>query len=43
MTSRTDYPPLSAELAGIELWSNVVGQDDAVGELRAAVDARVHA
>lgn len=43
MTSRTDYPPLSAELAGIELWSNVVGQDGAIRELRAAVDAPVHA
>ncbi len=43
MSPRTDFPPLSAEIAGIDLWGEVVGQDDAIGELRAAVEAPVHA
>ena len=43
MTTRTDLPPLSAETAGVDLWADVVGQDDAIAELRAAVDAPVHA
>lgn len=43
MTSLADRPPLSAESAGVDLWGGVVGQDDAIGELRAAVDAPVHA
>jgi len=43
VTTRTDLPPLSAETAGVDLWADVVGQDDAIAELRAAVDAPVHA
>lgn len=43
MTSRTDFPALSAELAGVDLWAGVVGQDNALREVRAAVDAPVHA
>lgn len=35
--------PLSAELAGVDLWGEVVGQDAAVAELRAAVATPVHA
>lgn len=43
MSARTDPSPLSAEIAGVELWADVVGQDEAITELRAAVDAPVHA
>jgi DNA polymerase III subunit delta' len=43
VSSVRDVPLSSAERAGVELWGDVVGQDDAVGELRAAVEAPVHA
>lgn len=43
MSTLSDLPPLSAETAGVELWADVVGQDAAVAELRAAVEAPVHA
>jgi DNA polymerase-3 subunit delta' len=36
-------PILSAEEAGVDLWGEVVGQDAAVAELRAAVATPVHA
>jgi len=43
VTRRDDFPPLAVELAGVDPWAGVVGQDNAIGELRAAVDAPVHA
>lgn len=43
MTARTQFAPLSAETAGVALWADVVGQDAAIAELRAAVDTPVHA
>jgi DNA polymerase-3 subunit delta' len=41
--SATDTAPLPAEAAGVDLWGEVVGQEGAVAELRAAVAAPVHA
>lgn len=38
-----DLPPLSAERAGIAVWEDVVGQDDALAVVRASVDEPVHA
>ncbi|MCD9624645.1 AAA family ATPase [Rhabdothermincola salaria] len=43
MTSLSEQPVLSAEAEGVDLWADVVGQDATVAELRAAVDAPVHA
>ena len=43
MTALTDFAPLSAEVAGVDLWDSVIGQDAALAELRAAVDTPVHA
>lgn len=43
MSTATDPTPLSAELAGVDVWGEVVGQDRAVAELRAAIPAPVHA
>ncbi len=37
------FPPLSAETAGVDVWGDVVGQDAALAELRAAVETPVHA
>ena len=39
----TTAPPLPAELAGVDLWGAVVGQDDAVAQLRSWAAAPVHA
>lgn len=39
----TSAPPLPAEAAGIDLWGAVVGQDDAVAQLRTWAAAPVHA
>jgi DNA polymerase-3 subunit delta' len=38
-----DHAPLPAEVAGIDLWGDVVGQPAALAQLRAAIDAPVHA
>lgn len=43
MTTIAEYAPLPAEQAGIDLWGDVVGQSEALAQLRAAVDAPVHA
>lgn len=43
MTTIAQYAPLPAEQAGIDLWGDVVGQPEALAQLRAAVDAPVHA
>lgn len=43
MTGLADFEPLPAERAGVELWRDVVGQAEALGALRASVDAPVHA
>lgn len=43
MSTLASFPPLSAEMAGVDLWGDVVGQPGPVAELRAAVDAPVHA
>ena len=39
----TDLPPLPAELAGIAVWGDVVGQESALATVRASVDEPVHA
>ena len=36
-------PPLPAEVAGIAVWDDVIGQDDALAVVRASVDDPVHA
>jgi DNA polymerase-3 subunit delta' len=43
VTTIAEYAPLPAEQAGIDLWGDVVGQSEALAQLRAAVDAPVHA
>lgn len=41
--TNVDLPPLSAEVAGVEVWGDVVGQTDALAMVRASVDDPVHA
>lgn len=41
--STTSFAPLPAEVAGVELWRDVVGHDEVREFLRASVDAPVHA
>lgn len=39
----TDLPPLPAEVAGVAVWDEVVGQADALATVRASVEDPVHA
>ncbi len=43
MSDPTEPDPLDAELAGVELFAGVIGQPDAIAQVRAASRAPVHA